>query len=300
MEHLVHKNETINYEPVVHSRVFTADNKEYYCRALHTVLPAEITFCHCCPLAEHEGDEIRCRYFDLSPVYDTASEFIDDPARTADYVQHMIDAGLARLFPEFLTDENSRLKIAEKALCFAAIAHLGSFRKGNRIPYIEHPMETMMLVSQMTDDAEVIAAAALHDVIEDTKYTAEDIRECFGSRVMDLVLMESEDKRRGQPKNVTWKIRKTENLKREKNAPVEAKMIMLADKVSNMRATLQDFRRGGHSIWLKFNMPDEHEQAWYYKSVAHVLSDLSDYDIYKEYIQMLDIVFEGVDTPELI
>jgi len=57
----------------------------------------------------------------------------------------------------------------KKAAEFAAKAHEGTVRKGSCLPYIVHPREVAMLVSVMTDDPEVIAAAYLHDVIEDAK-----------------------------------------------------------------------------------------------------------------------------------
>ena len=77
-------------------------------------------------------------------------------------------------------------------------------------------------------------------------------------------------------------------------------MIMLADKVSNLHATVRDFRQSGSDIWDKFNMKDEAQQAWYYKSVAHVLKNLSYLPAYQEYLYMLEEVFDGVDTPPLI
>lgn len=58
-----------------------------------------------------------------------------------------------------------------KAAEFAAKAHEGAVRKGSRIPYIYHPMEAAVIVAQMTEDEEVIAAAYLHDVLEDTAVT---------------------------------------------------------------------------------------------------------------------------------
>ena len=54
-----------------------------------------------------------------------------------------------------------------KAAEFAARAHEGALRKGSRIPYISHPMEVAMIVALMTDDRDLIAAAYLHDVIEE-------------------------------------------------------------------------------------------------------------------------------------
>ena len=89
----------------------------------------------------------------------------------------------------------------KEAARFAAKAHEGAVRKGSHLPYIVHPMEVAMVVSAMTDDVEVIAAAYLHDVIEDANVTYEKLKETFGTRVADLVQTESEDKTR------TWKER---------------------------------------------------------------------------------------------
>ncbi len=182
-------------------------------------------------------------------------------------------------------------KKMKEAIQFATHAHQGAVRKGTGIPYIVHPIETMELVASMTDDEDVIVAAVLHDVVEDTACTLDEIQQHFGKRVASLVSLESEDKREGQNKTATWKIRKQEALEREKTAPREAKMIMLADKVSNMRSSLQDFRKEGDHIWAKFNMKDKKEQEWYYRSVADVLVELKDETIYQEYLEMLEEVF---------
>lgn len=88
----------------------------------------------------------------------------------------------------------------EEAASFAAKAHQGVFRKGTEIPYITHPMETAVIVSGFTDDPEMIAAALLHDVIEDAGVTKEELEARFGPRVAQLVANESEDK----TKNTGW------------------------------------------------------------------------------------------------
>ena len=68
------------------------------------------------------------------------------------------------------------MNVIEKAIGFAVKAHAGALRKGTNLPYILHPMEAAAIAAQMTDDQDVIAAAVLHDAIEDTETTAEDIR----------------------------------------------------------------------------------------------------------------------------
>ena len=122
----------------------------------------------------------------------------------------------------------------QKAALFAAKAHEGMIRKGSRIPYIYHPMEVALIVAQMTDDPEVIAAAYLHDVLEDTSVTPEELEQNFGSRVLSFVMAESEDKSR------TWRERKASTIAHLKRAPREVKLLTLGDKLSNMRSTARD------------------------------------------------------------
>lgn len=300
MQQLVYKNQVLKYRSIEHE-IKRDRTGSYYCRAVHSVLPREVELCRFCPLLSGFYPDHKCRYYDLAGEEDAWQKLAPSPKMEKERVDALIAAGITKVFPDYLAEYvPPKRSLVEDAISLAAEAHYGSRRKGNAIPYIAHPMETMMIVAGMTKDEEVIAAAALHDVVEDTPVTIETIREQFGPRVADLVGIESENKREGIPKVETWKIRKEENLIREFQAPAEAKMIMLADKVSNMRATLEDFRREGTRIWDKFNMKDEAQQAWYYKSVASVLKDLSDMPVYQEYLEMIGEVFEGVDTPPLL
>lgn len=179
----------------------------------------------------------------------------------------------------------------EDAIEFALNAHHGAMRKGGGLPYIVHPLETMEIVSHLTDDADVLVAAVLHDIIEDTDYTYQDLKERFGERVADLVNWESEDKRRERPASETWRIRKEETIARDKNAPIEVKMILLGDKLSNMRGSRMDYRVNGDAMWQKFNMKDKSQQEWYYRAICTVIPELSDTLAYAEYCEVLDEVF---------
>ena len=85
--------------------------------------------------------------------------------------------------------------LLNQAIIFATKAHEVQFRKGTKIPYILHPMEAAAIVGTMTTDDEIVAGAVLHDVVEDTKTTVEEIKELFGERVASLVASESEDNR---------------------------------------------------------------------------------------------------------
>ena len=183
-------------------------------------------------------------------------------------------------------------EIIRRAAAFANQAHDGTNRKGKKIPYIYHPAEVAGIVSEMTEDAEVVAAAFLHDVVEDTSYTAEDIRKEFGDRVTRLVLSESEDKRRERPADETWKIRKKEFLEHLPGKERDAKMIALADKLSNLRSLQRDYQERGEELWNIFNQKDPKEHAWYYGEVIRILEkDFPDAPSLQEMKQCYQSVF---------
>ena len=182
-------------------------------------------------------------------------------------------------------------KVLDRAIVFATKAHEGQFRKGTQIPYILHPMEAATIVGTMTADEEIIAGAVLHDVVEDTATTVEEVMELFGKRVGSLVASESENKREDLPSEFTWKIRKQETLDHLKTASVEVKMIALGDKLSNMRAIYRDYQAIGDKLWQRFNQKDKNEHKWYYSSIAECISELSNYPVYKEYQELLEKTF---------
>ena len=161
----------------------------------------------------------------------------------------------------------------EEAIVFAKNAHAGVKRKGSDTPYILHPIEAMMIVASMTDDEEVMAAAILHDTVEDTHVTLKEIKERFGQRIAELVALESENKREDQPPEETWMIRKQESIEHLRTASHEAKMICIGDKLSNLRQMARDYKLFEENIWKRFNQKDKMMHAWYYDSLFSILRD---------------------------
>jgi (p)ppGpp synthase/HD superfamily hydrolase len=144
----------------------------------------------------------------------------------------------------------------------------------------------------MTDDQNLIAAAALHDVVEDADITIEEIEEKFGKRVRELVESETEDKRADLPPSDTWHIRKEESLEVLKNTDdIAVLMVWLGDKLANMRAIYRDFKVEGVTMWQRFNQKDVNEQAWYYRSIAKLTERLSDTSAWLEYKTLTELVF---------
>lgn len=184
------------------------------------------------------------------------------------------------------------LTLLDHAIIFATKAHSGMTRKGTNVPYIVHPIEAAAIVSAMTDDEEIMAAAVLHDVLEDTEVTREDLLARFGRRIADLVADESEDKRRGLPPELTWKTRKQETITFLKTkADRDAKMLALADKLSNLRAIYRDQCIIGDKVWERFNEKDKNMHAWMYRSIDEALSGLQDHPTWQEYHRLVREVF---------
>lgn len=184
------------------------------------------------------------------------------------------------------------MELVSEAIVFAVKAHDGMRRKTSDSPYILHPMEAAVIVGTMTDDQNVIAAAALHDVVEDADITLDEIEEKFGARIRNLVASETENKRADLPPADTWRIRKEESLNVLKNTDdIGVLMIWLGDKLANMRSFYRSWKAEGDAMWETFNQKDKNEQAWYYYSIAELTERLSDTSAWLEYKTLTELVF---------
>ena len=184
------------------------------------------------------------------------------------------------------------MELVSEAIAFAVKAHDGMRRKKSELPYILHPMEAAVIVGTMTEDQNLIAAAALHDVVEDAGITIDEIEEKFGKRVRELVESETEDKRADLPPESTWRIRKEESLSMLKNTDdIAVLMVWLGDKLANMRSIYREWKMEGDAMWQRFNQKDVTQQAWYYRSIIKLTERLSDTSAWLEYKTLTDLVF---------
>ena len=183
----------------------------------------------------------------------------------------------------------------DRALHFAIDAHAGMARRSAGQPYILHPLEVAAIVSTMSTDEELLAAAVLHDTVEDTPTTIEDIEERFGARVAAFVSVDTEDKREDLPASETWRIRKEESLEVLASASRDEKILWLSDKLSNMRSFLCLHRAQGHAFWNGFNQKDPYQQAWYYRTIRDLLSELRGEAAWQEYAWLVEQVFCDLD-----
>lgn len=159
-----------------------------------------------------------------------------------------------------------RENIIEKALMFAVLAHSGQVRKGNKKePAIVHPIAVAEILRQYGADENVISAAYLHDVVEDTKYTIEDIRRIFGEDIAHLVEVATE-----KDKSKSWEERKQAKIEDLKSRTLREKLIPIADKISNIEDMAKIFKEKGFKDFSAFKRGQQ-QQEWYYRNVFYSL-----------------------------
>lgn len=190
-----------------------------------------------------------------------------------------------------MAKEQINSAILDRALHFAIDAHKNTPRRGKDFPYIIHCLEAVEIVATITSDQELLAAAALHDTVEDTEVTVEQLREEFGDRIANIVADESDNM---SIKN--WREKKQFAINRLANATYETKIVAMGDKLSNMRAIARDYKRVGDDLWSLFHAPNgraDHE--WHYRGLASALFDLADTNAYQEFAILIDSIW-GEDS----
>lgn len=179
-------------------------------------------------------------------------------------------------------------KLLNEAIIFAVACHEGQFRKGSMQPYIFHPLEVMDILRKMDADNDLLMAGVLHDVVEDTEVTLNDIAERFGENVADLVAVHTEDKA------LPWEERKRKTIQLTEEGNIKIKMLIMADLVANQRSLLKDYQVLGEEVWNRFNAPKE-MQSWYYDSLQDALYDMQYYaetrPIYWEMVSLYKDIF---------
>jgi myo-inositol-1(or 4)-monophosphatase len=181
--------------------------------------------------------------------------------------------------------------LLDRAIIFAVRAHAGTERRGKGFPYIVHPMEAVEIVATMTPDQELLAAAVLHDTVEDTDVTIEQIRTEFGERVASFVAAESDEPHQRPDSVENWHDRKQAAINRIARASRDAKIVALGDKLSNMLAIARDYALQGDALWDLFHAKDPKDHEWHYRGLADALSELHDTFAHKEFENLINQVF---------
>ena len=177
----------------------------------------------------------------------------------------------------------------EKAIRTAGRLHRDQYRKGvTRLPYVTHPFSVAMIVSNFTDDEDIIIAALLHDTFEDTNYKEDEMVDQFGTRVRDIVLGVTE------PSEATsWEEKKKGYILGLKSASAESLLVAAADKKHNLSSVLKDYKKNPSSFFKEFSGSIDERIGYYEKMVEIIIGNLDSpitedlEKIFKEYKNFL-------------
>ncbi len=159
----------------------------------------------------------------------------------------------------------------EQAIRAASVLHKDQTRRGSMpFPFMTHLVATAFTLLDYTDDEDIIVAAFLHDSLEDTDYTVDELREDFGGRVSDIVETLTEPKSTGEQK-LTWKDRKIAYIKQLKRGPEEALLVAAADKIHNFRTIVEDYADAHDRFYQDFGK-NFAERLEIYQQIANVIN----------------------------
>jgi (p)ppGpp synthase/HD superfamily hydrolase len=156
----------------------------------------------------------------------------------------------------------------EEALIFTFNLHKSQIRKTIPVPYFAHLMGVASLVLEAGGDEDVAIAALLHDAVEDHGGipTLDEIRLRFGTRVADIVDTCTDAYTLPKP---PWRERKERHLEKLRRASPEARLVTVADKLYNVRTTIDALHIEGEQVWSRFNGGKE-GTLWYYRSMLDI------------------------------
>lgn len=165
-------------------------------------------------------------------------------------------------------------------------AHKDQLRKLDFDAYVAHPLEVAIILAQNGADEDVISAGILHDTVEDTSITLEDLKMRFGDRIAEIVAGCTEP-----PQNISWHDRKRWAIQRVTHeASYDERLVICADKLSNMRSIARNYRLHGDKVWQGFHAPYEW-QKWYYIEMLSAFNDLSHLPMHTELTNLIHEVF---------
>lgn len=173
-------------------------------------------------------------------------------------------------------------EIEKKAKQFAYEAHKGMKRKGKDTPFIYHLKLVNLYLESLTDDEEILAAGWLHDVIEDTPITLEELKKEFNRTVCRYVELETEDK------SLPWKDRKLKQINELKENNSKVILIAFADKMANLTEMASDYQLEKEKLWKRFNRGKD-EQHWYYLEFYKIFKE-SKYFSQRQLVRYKDVL----------
>ncbi len=171
--------------------------------------------------------------------------------------------------------------LLERAMLLAFRAHEGQTRKDAPTPYIVHPFEVGLILARYGFSDVVIAAALVHDTVEDTPVTLEDVRRELGDEVAAIVAPVTHDD------TLSWEDKKRAYIEAVRAASEAAKAVSVADKIANAHSLLAAYAREGTAVWRHFNRGRD-KKIWFENAMCAMLKETWMHPLVEEYARLVD------------
>ena len=171
--------------------------------------------------------------------------------------------------------------IIEKSVRLAFSAHEGQTRKTGNLPYIIHPFMVALKLAKYDFPDSVIAAALMHDVLEETDLQEDIIRAELGEEVLEIVKAVTNDD------SLPWEEKKKKYVESVRHGPEGAKAVAVADKIHNIESLLIAHSAQGPGVWQKFNRGKE-QKLWFENEVLSMLKATWSHPLIEEYENLLE------------
>ncbi len=170
----------------------------------------------------------------------------------------------------------------EQAIRAVTILHEDQLRRGSMpLPYVSHLFAVMVILRDYTTDEDTLAAALLHDTIEDTDYTVDELKEDFGGPIAELVLEVTEPKMTGE-RELTAQEGKKAYVKNLKKASQKGLMICAADKIHNHRSVVEEYH-GDYARFLQDFGSNTETKLEFHQNISNTLNSKLKNDIVHEF-----------------
>ena len=181
----------------------------------------------------------------------------------------------------------------EDALVYAAELHKDQTRKGTNVPYVTHLLAVAAIVGENGGTEDEVVAALLHDAIEDTGATREELAARFGEAVAEIVAGCSDTDVSPKP---PWRERKEAYVEHVRHAPPPVRLVSAADKLHNARSILADYRALGENLWGRFTGGRE-GTLWYYRALIEAYSEAGGGPVVEELDRVVREIEESAESP---
>jgi len=171
--------------------------------------------------------------------------------------------------------------LIEKAARIAVLAHKEQIRKGDDLPYIIHPVMVALKLSKYNFNDSIIAAALVHDVLEDTDFSEEELKDELGGEVWKIVKSVTADD------SLPWREKKKKYIESVRKGPEGAKAVATADKIHNLESLLIAYTKQGPSLWKRFDRGKK-DKIWFEEQVLKMLKGTWNHPLVKEYEYLLE------------